>query len=81
MKKHHFNKAIDAHLHPIPIQMEEITGTTPPVIYQATSYVKASTTPISQENFRLQLRFALNINIKKQLFYSHAQSHDPQYAT
>lgn len=38
--------AIDAPLHPIPIRMEEISAATPPVVYQTTSYVKASTTPI-----------------------------------
>ena len=39
-------RAIDAHLHPIPIQIEELSAPTPPVIYQATSYVKASSTPV-----------------------------------
>lgn len=39
-------KAIKAPLHPIPIQIEELSATTPPVIYQTTSFVKASTTPI-----------------------------------
>ena len=39
-------RAIDVPLHPIPVQIEEISATTPPVVYQATSYVKSSTTPI-----------------------------------
>ena len=39
-------RAIDAPLHPIPIQMEELSAPTPPVAYQATSYVKASSTPV-----------------------------------
>ena len=39
-------RAIEATLHPIPIQIEELSATTPPVGYQTTSYVKASTTPI-----------------------------------
>ena len=39
-------RAIDAPLHPIPIQMEELSAPTPPVTYQATSYVKASSTPV-----------------------------------
>ncbi len=39
-------RAIEATLNPIPIQMEELSAATPPIVYQATSYVKASTTPI-----------------------------------
>jgi uncharacterized protein len=39
-------RAIEATLHPIPIQIEELSAATPPIVYQATSYVKASTTPI-----------------------------------
>lgn len=39
-------RAIEATLHPIPIQIEELSATTPPIVYQTTSYVKASTTPI-----------------------------------
>lgn len=39
-------RAIEATLHPIPIQIEELSATTPPIGYQTTSYVKASTTPI-----------------------------------
>lgn len=39
-------KAIKAPLHPIPTQIEELSVTTPPIVYQETSYVKASSTPI-----------------------------------
>ena len=39
-------RAIDVPLHPIPVGMEEITTAAPPVVYQTTSFVKASTTPI-----------------------------------
>lgn len=39
-------RAIDVPLHPIPVRMEEITAAAPPIVYQTTSFVKASTTPI-----------------------------------
>lgn len=39
-------KAIETTLDPIPIQIEELSASTPPVLYQPTSYVKASSTPV-----------------------------------
>ena len=39
-------RAMETTLNPIPIQIEELSAAAPPIVYQAASYVKASTTPI-----------------------------------